>query len=260
MKQPKKSTNVQTAGSDIALQSSTTEAENDSKSLTTTTQAPEPTQQQPEPEKAPQIAPQSEIQPTPEPTPEQLETAKAALKKKAYSTTSSKGAAAAVRKAAQPKEEKRPPGRPPGTTKEAQEQKRLDEEIFTRDNVVFYLERANELLEKIALNCSGKELNHFIDPVHRIVNKKFGNAKFFNTDEGQLAVLALATFGPKIPGAIKKIRGKFDRSSIRDEQTRENVPTQPKSEGSEPGNVSRSDGTILRWTDFPEQQRTSGVL
>lgn len=162
--------------------------------------------------------------------------------------------------AAEQPEEKKKRGRPEGTTKAAQEQKRIDEEVFSKDNIRFYLEQLNNLLRNVALNCTDKELQHFVDPVHKVANKKLGDGKFFATDEGQLAFLAVATFAPKIPGAIKVIRGKFNRGSVRNVEDGKNASSERPGETTSAGDVPGPDGAILRRIDFPERERTSAIL
>jgi hypothetical protein len=180
-------------------------------------------------------------------------------KQQTRSAASSKAAAAAVR-AELPKEKKRP-GRPAGTTEAAQAEKRVENsEIFTKENIRFYCQKVNEVLATVEMNCTEKEIDNFIEPLHRVANKKWGNAKFLNTDEGQLAFIALMTFGPKIPKGVKAIRGKFGRSRVRNVEDGENVFSQSTGAGTRSGNIRRSDESVPGRSDLPDDGRPAGIL
>lgn len=118
----------------------------------------------------------------------------------------------------------------------------------------------NRLLSQIDMNCSGPELNNFIEPLHRWANEELGSAKFLNTPKGQLGMLALATFGPKIPKGIKAIRGKFSNRNIRNVETGENLPVKQESRTADASDLHRSDGTVLRGIDFHADQRPAAIL
>jgi hypothetical protein len=174
-------------------------------------------------------------------------------------STSSKAAAAAVR--AEIPREKKKPGRPTGTTEAAQAEKRVENsEIFTKENIRFYCQKVNEVLATVEMNCTEKEIDNFIEPLHRVANKKWGNAKFLNTDEGQLAFIALMTFGPKIPKGVKAIRGKFGRSRVRNVENGEDVFPQPKGAGTRAGDFRGPNESVPRRSDIPDDGRPAGIL